>query len=67
MYSPFTIATNGGGVGVAGTGVKVGTLEVGLPVGAKKETQAERPSVISMISCVKKMRGRENIVRIIPI
>jgi hypothetical protein len=42
MYSPFTIATEGGGVGVGGRGVAVGMVGVGV-FGVPKEAQALNP------------------------
>src|SRR5688572_15247242 len=65
MYSPLTVATEGGGVAVGGSGVADGMDDVGVP-GFKNETQAERPIPKIRINCVKKTRGLKNIVRIIP-
>jgi len=40
MYSPSTVATEGGGVAVGGTGVAVGNWGVGV-LGVPKEAQAD--------------------------
>ena len=42
MYSPFTIAAEGGGVAVGGTGVRVGIWGVGV-LEASEEAQALNP------------------------
>ena len=42
MSSPFTVATEGGGVAVGGTGVTVGGWGVGV-LGGVKEAQALNP------------------------
>jgi hypothetical protein len=49
MYSPFTIAAEGGGVAVGGTGVKVGGWGVGV-LELKKEAQALNPKTSNRIS-----------------
>ena len=59
MYSPFTIATEGGGVAVGGIGVAVGNWGVGVLEGAK-EAQALNPKTSGRINLVRK-RGFENI------
>jgi hypothetical protein len=45
MYSPLTVATEGGGVAVGGTGVDVGNAGVGVFGGAKSEVQALNPNI----------------------
>jgi len=49
MYSPFTVAAKGGGVGVGGTGVNVGGAGVGVLVGVK-EAQALNPKTKNRIN-----------------
>jgi hypothetical protein len=66
MYSPFTVATDGGGVAVGGSGVEVGMDGVGVPGVPKSAAQAERPIPKIRINCMKNKRGLKNIVRIIP-
>jgi hypothetical protein len=44
MYSPFTVATEGGGVAVDGTGVDVGNAGVGV-TGSPKAAQALNPKI----------------------
>ena len=44
MYSPFTTAAEGGGVGVGGSGVALGTEGVGV-LEVPKEAQAFIPAV----------------------
>jgi hypothetical protein len=39
IYSPFTIATEGGGVAVGGIGMRVGIWGVGVPGLRKDEKQ----------------------------
>ena len=48
MYSPLTIATEGGGVAVGGTGVAVGGWGVGV-LEVKKEAHALNPKTRNMI------------------
>jgi hypothetical protein len=66
MYSPLTVATDGGGVAVGGSGVEVGKEAVGVLGVPKIEAQAERPIPQIRISLIKNERGLKNIVRIIP-
>ena len=49
MYSPSTIATEGGGVGEGGKGVKVGGSGVGVLVGAN-EAQALNPKTKASVN-----------------
>ena len=63
MYSPSTVATDGGGVAVGGMGVAVGSWGVGVPE-RPKEAQALNPKTRIRISLVKN-RGCESIRRII--
>jgi hypothetical protein len=67
MYSPSTVATEGGGVAVGGTGVPVGVSNwgVGVPGGAK-EAQADMLKTRSRIKVLFKKWGLKNIVKIIP-
>jgi hypothetical protein len=65
MYSPSTVATEGGGVAVGGTGVIVGGWGVGV-LGGAKEAQALNPKTRKRINILFMKWGLENIVRIIP-
>ena len=49
MYSPSTVATEGGGVAVGGMGVKVGNSGVGVP-GVTKEAQALNPKTKARVN-----------------
>jgi hypothetical protein len=49
MYSPFTVATEGGGVAVGGTGVNVGNAGVGVLV-VTREAQALNPKTKNRIN-----------------
>jgi hypothetical protein len=66
MYSPLTVATEGGGVDVGGAGVDVGMVGVGVLGVPKREAHAESPIVRTRINLIKKEWGLKNIVRIIP-
>jgi hypothetical protein len=48
MYSPSTVATDGGGVAVGGIGVTVGSWGVGV-FGGEKEAQALNPKTKNKI------------------
>jgi hypothetical protein len=66
MYSPSTVATEGGGVAVGDTGVPVGVGNwVGVPGGAK-EAQADMLKTRSRIKILFKKWGLKNIIKIIP-
>jgi hypothetical protein len=66
MYSPSTVATEGGGVAVGGTGVAVGNWGVGV-LGVAKEAQADMLQARSRtIKVLFKKWGLKNIVKIIP-
>jgi hypothetical protein len=67
MYSPLTIATEGGGVAVGGIGVAVGIVGVGVFGGAKSDAQALNPNARTKIKVKFNMRDLENIPSIIPI
>ena len=49
MYSPFTVATEGGGVAVGGTGVEVGNSGVGV-LEVPSEAQALNPKTNARVN-----------------
>jgi hypothetical protein len=65
MYSPSTVATEGGGVAVGGTDVAVGSWGVGV-LGGVKEAQADMLKARSRIKVLFKKWGLKSIVKIIP-